>query len=46
VIAEALERGLEREVGQTRQYLLTARIAIARATDQLADASAAPGGDS
>lgn len=47
VIADALERGLEREMNQTRQYLLTARIAIARATDQLAAADAgAAGGDS
>ncbi|MAT82756.1 MAG: hypothetical protein CMD39_00525 [Gammaproteobacteria bacterium] len=46
VIAEALERGLEQERRQTEQYLLTARIAIARATDQLADAAPAAGGDS
>lgn len=43
IIAEALERGLQREVAQTRQYLLTARIAIARASDQLA-AHAGPDG--
>lgn len=46
VIAEALERGLRREMHETEQYLLTARIAIARATDQLADAAPAGGGDS
>ncbi len=46
VIAEALERGLRRESAQTEQYLLTARIAIARATDQLAAAGAGAGGDS
>jgi hypothetical protein len=41
VLAEALQRGLDQDMAQTRQYLLTARIAIARATDQLA-AGAAP----
>ena len=46
VIAEALERGLREEMRQTEQYLLTARIAIARATDQLADSGPAAGGDS
>ena len=51
VIVQALERGLEREVAETRRYLLAARIAVARATDQLAtaspahDGSAAGGGD-
>ncbi len=40
IIARALERGLERETAETRQYLLTARIAIARATDQLAASDA------
>lgn len=46
VIADALERRLRDEMSRTRQYLLTARIAIARATDQLAlaapEAPAAP----
>jgi len=51
VIARALERGLRQEMAQTQQYLLTARIAIARATDRLAantDATTADaaGGDS
>lgn len=46
VIADALERGLEQELAQTRQYLLTARIAVARATDQLAVAGDADGSDS
>ncbi|MEQ8859459.1 MAG: hypothetical protein RIC56_12500 [Pseudomonadales bacterium] len=46
VIAEALERGLRQEMAQTQQYLLTARIAIARATDQLAAAGTAAAGDS
>lgn len=53
VIARALERGLRQEMAQTQQYLLTARIAIARATDRLAantdDATAdavVAGGDS
>jgi hypothetical protein len=47
VIAQALQRGLEQEMARTRQYLITARIAIARATDQLAAAPpGTPGGDS
>lgn len=46
VIVQALERGLEREVAQTRQYLLAARIAVARATDQLAAATPATEGES
>jgi len=56
MIAAALERGLRQEMAQTRQYLLTARIAIARATDRLAansdgagppaGAAAVAGGDS
>jgi hypothetical protein len=45
-IAQVLERGLHDEVAQTRQYLLTARIAIARATDQLAANTGGGGGDS
>jgi hypothetical protein len=35
-LAAALARGLEREASALEEYLLTARIAIARATDQLA----------
>lgn len=47
IIAGALDRGLHQEMARTRQYLLTARMAIARATDQLAvTAAAAPEGDS
>ncbi|HEX7035147.1 MAG TPA: hypothetical protein VF210_05205 [Pseudomonadales bacterium] len=42
VIAAALRRGLDDEVARTRDYLLTARIAIARATDRLANGDAAP----
>lgn len=37
IIAAALRRGLDEEVARTRDYLLTARIAIARATDRLAN---------
>ena len=47
-LAAALARGLEREASALEQYLLTARIAIARATDQLAsrDGTSAAGGGS
>ncbi len=41
VIGQALRRGLDQEMARTRQYLLTARIAIARASDQLASTPAA-----
>jgi hypothetical protein len=44
-IARALQQGLEQEMARTRQYLLTARIAIARATDQLAAATPDAGAD-
>ena len=45
VISQALERGLEQELARTRQYLLTARIAIARATDRIASAEAGGEGE-
>lgn len=43
LIARALIEGLEREAQRTREYLLTTRIAIARATDALAEAGGAEG---
>jgi hypothetical protein len=45
-LAEALERGVEQDRARTRQYLLATRVAIARTSDRLAAAGAAPGGDS
>ncbi len=35
-IARLLQRGLDQEMARTRDYLLTTRVAIARASDQLA----------
>lgn len=46
MLAAALQRGLREDMARTEQYLLTARIAIARATDQLATAGPGQAGDS
>ena len=45
-LANELRRGMQREMREVEQYLLITRIAIARATDQLAEARVdAPTGD-
>ena len=36
MLAAEIRRGMQREVLEVQEYLLVARIAIARATDQLA----------
>jgi hypothetical protein len=42
LIAQELRAGIDRETVEMERYLVTARIAIARATDQLADAGPQP----
>ncbi|MDZ7670389.1 MAG: hypothetical protein U5Q16_13590 [Gammaproteobacteria bacterium] len=46
VLADALQRGLREDMARTERYLLTARIAVARATDQLAAAGDGQAGGS
>jgi hypothetical protein len=42
MLAQEVKAGMQREMRQVEQYLLVTRIAIARATDQLAMAGDSP----
>ncbi len=42
MLAQEIKAGMQREMRQVEQYLLVTRIAIARATDQLAMAGDSP----